>query len=453
MGGAVSGGKTDALWAAPLRWIWSPYHRAILFRREKDDLQEIIDRTRSVYDLICPGAKWVASRSRWEFPTGAKIWMGASELEKDIEAWKTFEFNFIGFDELTTFLQSQYTYMMSRNRNKLSSGLPYQMRSGTNPDGEGHEWVYNRFIAGKTPYLSYRYQSTVTTPDGTVRELEFTRKFIPATIFDNPSVGDRDAYIAGLQQMGKGLADAMIYGRWDYFRGQMFPRGDCPIEMVAPEVKSRDHYVIRALDYGWTDPTVVQWWIVYPNMVEKPVLELIYEIEITEAAVPTIVHLMQHAEEVLQGEGVNIPARFSVIDPSTKSRSGAAGGKSIQDLFQMAGIWFEQAINDRQAGWAFCRQLLENHQIKAWEGRGLYLINTIYNLVRRPGTEDIKDKQNDHSADTMRYAMMAFYEGTGRAPPPETDSQNPNIDQYFPEVMKNLQPHSGSSSLGLGEGF
>ncbi len=454
MGGAVSGGKTDGLWAAPLRWIFSPYHRAILFRREKDDLLEIIDRTRSVYPLICPGAKWVASRSRWEFPTGAKIWMGASELEKDIEAWKTFEFNFIGFDELTTFLLSQYTYMMSRNRNKLASGLPYQMRSGTNPDGEGHEWVFNRFIKGKTPYLSYRYQSQVTNPDGTTTDLEFTRKFIPATIFDNPSVGDRDAYIAGLQQMGKGLADALIYGRWDYFRGQMFPRGDCPIEIVEPKPKSDDHYVIRALDYGWTDPTVVQWYIIYPNLdPEKPIIELAYEIEITEAAIPTIVHLIQHAEEVLQGDGVNMPARFSVIDPSTKAKQGTSAGKSIQDLFQMSGIWFEQAINDRTAGWAFCRTLLENNQIKCWHGRGAYLINTIYNLVRRPGTEDIKDKQNDHSADTFRYGMMAFYAGTGQQAPPEDQTGNPNVDQYFPEVLASLQPHGDRTNLILGDGF
>ena len=453
MGGAVSGGKTDAIWAAPLRWIFSPYHRAILFRREKDDLQEIIDRTRSVYPLICPGARWVASRSRWEFPTGAKIWMGASELEKDIEAWKTFEFNFIAFDELTTFLKSQYTYMFSRNRNKLSSGLPYQMRNGTNPDGEGHEWVYNRFIKGKTPYLSYRYQSEVTNPDGTTTQLELTRKFIPATIFDNPSVGDRDAYIAGLQQMGKGLADALIYGRWDYFRGQMFPRGDCPIEMVEAKVKDQNHYVIRALDYGWTDPTVVQWWIVYPSLKEKPVLELVYEIEITEAAIPTIVHLMKHAEDVLQEAGVNMPARFSVIDPSTKAKQGVADGRSIQDLFQLSGTWFEQAINDRQAGWAFVRQLMENKQIKCWEGRGGHLISTIYTLVRRPGTEDIKDKQNDHSADTFRYAMMAFYEGTGKTDPAEIEGLKPNKDHVFPELMKSLQASRSEASFILGDGF
>ena len=119
----------------------------------------------------------------------------------------------------------------------------------------------------------------------------------------------------------------------------------------------------------------------------------------------------------------------------------------------MAGIWFEQAINDRQAGWAFVRQLLENKQVKTWEGRGGYLINTIYNLVRRPGTEDIKDKQNDHSADTFRYAMMAFYEGTGRVGPPEDTPPDPNVDHYFPTVIESLQPHSGSTSLGLGEGF
>ncbi|KKN39746.1 hypothetical protein LCGC14_0740250 [marine sediment metagenome] len=453
MGGAVSGGKTDGLWAAPLRWIWSPYHRAILFRREKDDLQEIIDRTRMVYNKICPGAKWVSSRSRWEFPTGAKIWMGSSELAKDIEAWKTFEFNFIGFDELTTFEKSQYLYMLSRNRNKVAASLPYQMRSGTNPDGLGHEWVFKRFVDGKTPYVSYRYISEVTDPKGRTTELELTRKFIPATIFDNPAVGDRDAYIAGLQQLGEGLADALIYGRWDYFRGQMFPRSACPIPEVPPEIKSQDHYVIRALDYGWTDPTVVQWWIVYPNLYIRPVLELAHEVKIREASIPTIVHLMRKAEERLASKNVNMPVRLPVIDPSTKQRDARDANRSIKDLFEENGLWFNSAITDRAAGWAYIRTLMENKQVCHWKGQGGYLISTIYQLVRRPGTEDIKDKQNDHSADTFRYAAMAFYEGTGQAIGSEQEKLSGKQDQYYPQLMKRLQEAQRGTSLNLGDGF
>src|SRR6266496_4258214 len=117
-GGAVYGGKSEALTILPLRFVEHPKHRAIILRRTRPQLQETIDRTIQLYSTIVPGGTWRESESRWVFPSGAIIQMGHAEHEKDIFQFKTFEYNLICFDELTTFSEPMYAFMMLRNRTK-----------------------------------------------------------------------------------------------------------------------------------------------------------------------------------------------------------------------------------------------------------------------------------------------------------------------------------------------
>jgi hypothetical protein len=61
------------------------------------------------------------------------------ELEKDKENYQGAEVAYIGFDELTHFLRSQFTYMLSRNRSM--SGVPGMIRATCNPDPDS--FVYD----------------------------------------------------------------------------------------------------------------------------------------------------------------------------------------------------------------------------------------------------------------------------------------------------------------------
>lgn len=440
IGGAVGGGKSEGLVASPLRWASHPRHRAILFRRERADLQELIDRTRDLYPKLCPSAVWLESRKRWEFPSGAKLWMGSCERDSDIEAHKSFEYNWIGFDELTTFTKYQYTYMLSRNRSKDDS-LPLQLRSGTNPDGPGHGWVFKRLVKNREPFTIYRSISSIKGPDGKQIDLELTQQFIPSTVFDNPKISGRDEYIAGLMAMGQQLAEALLYGRWDYFRGQMFPYGEHGGLKVVDRGIKGDHYVVRCLDYGWTDPTVVYWLVIYPQRVDgQPDIEVAAELALTETSIGGIIHHVKAIEAKLIHEGMNPPS-ISVIDPATKGTQST--GRSTLDLFQEGGLWFEPANNDRQAGWGWLRQLLESGRIGVWEGVAPYLMQTLGRLARNPNkAEDILDKQDDHPADTLRYGAMAIYDkiaGILQNPGGKSARDNWNRDTYFEEQIGQLR--------------
>src|SRR4051812_3086600 len=89
-GGAAAGGKSDAIIAGAVRYADHPAHRAILFRRTRPQLQEVIDRTQTLYPLLIPGAEWVERESRWRLPAGGFVQMGYAEHENDILGFKTF---------------------------------------------------------------------------------------------------------------------------------------------------------------------------------------------------------------------------------------------------------------------------------------------------------------------------------------------------------------------------
>jgi len=141
-GGAAGGGKSDALLMAALQYVDMPGYSAILFRRTFSDLAlpgALLER--STEWLKPTDAKWDDNKKTWHFPSGATLTFGYLEHENDKYRYQSSEFNFIGFDELTQFTESQYRYLFSRLRRLKGSEVPLRMRAASNPGGEGHEWV------------------------------------------------------------------------------------------------------------------------------------------------------------------------------------------------------------------------------------------------------------------------------------------------------------------------
>ena len=64
---------------------------------------------------------------------------------------------------------------------------------------------------------------TVRRPDGTEQKLQRARVFIPSSIFDNPALLQNDpGYLASLAAMPEAEKQALLYGSWDSFSGQVF---------------------------------------------------------------------------------------------------------------------------------------------------------------------------------------------------------------------------------------
>jgi len=191
-GGSAGGGKSDALLMASLMYCEYPDYSAVLFRRTYKDLSlpdALLDRSK---DWLMGKAKWNDIDKVWAFPSGSKLTFGHLEHENAKYQFQGARFDFVGFDELTQFSESQYSYLFSRIRRAKGSDIPPRMRCGSNPGGIGHEWVKERFITSKEP----------------------TRFFIPASLKDNPYL-DQTFYLESLSKLDPITRAQLELGDWD----------------------------------------------------------------------------------------------------------------------------------------------------------------------------------------------------------------------------------------------
>jgi predicted phage terminase large subunit-like protein len=231
-GGAAGPGKTEGLLMGALQMVELPRYSALLLRRTFRQLNQsnsIMNRAR--HWLANSDAVWNNADKRFTFPSGATITFGNLDSEDDAYQYDSSEFQYIGFDELTSFTEPQYTYLFSRLRTTRDNPVPLRMRSASNPGNRGHDWVKERFMIGQPPEALQR---------------EFpTRFFLPAQITDNPHIRG-DEYLASLANLDAVRRRQLLEGDWDVMlSGNLFRRewfeivGDWPREVVG---------VVRAWD-------------------------------------------------------------------------------------------------------------------------------------------------------------------------------------------------------------
>jgi predicted phage terminase large subunit-like protein len=221
-GGAAGGGKSDALLMAALQHVDDPGYAAILFRRTFADLAlpgALMDRAHGW--LAGSGARWNERDKTWAFPSGASLSFGYLEHENDKYRYQGAEFQFIGFDELTQFTETQYRYMISRLRRCVGAEVPLRMRAASNPGGVGHEWVRQRFL---------------------IEGPEAGRVFVPAKLGDNPHL-DREEYEKALNELDPVTLAQLRDGDWNTVpKGPMFDRSWFEIVDAAPVEGRRLRY-------------------------------------------------------------------------------------------------------------------------------------------------------------------------------------------------------------------
>jgi len=195
-GGAAGGGKSVALLMAALQYVDVPGYHALLLRRTFAALAKpgaLIDLAHEW--LRGTDATWNEQRKQWTFPSGATLSFGYLDTEGDKYQYQGAAFHFVGFDELTQFTRTQYTYLFSRCRRRaggVAGDVPLRVRSASNPGGEGHAWVYERFfVEGRSK----------------------GRVFIPAKLADNPHL-DAESYREMLAELSPVERRQLEDGDW-----------------------------------------------------------------------------------------------------------------------------------------------------------------------------------------------------------------------------------------------
>ena len=235
-GGSAGGGKSFALLLEALRHVGNKDFGAVIFRRTTPQIFNegaLWDEARRVYAPL--GAEPRRGDRCFQFPSGASVGFGHLQYEDTVLDFQGSQIPMIGFDELTHFEESQFWYMLSRNRS-MCGVRPY-VRATCNPDADS--WVA-RFIAwwidqdtgspiperagvlrwfvrlgniiqwGDTP----DDLPEQTTPDGQVVPPKSVT-FIPSKLTDNRALMAADpGYYANLMALPLVERERLLHGNW-----------------------------------------------------------------------------------------------------------------------------------------------------------------------------------------------------------------------------------------------
>ena len=282
-GGAAGSGKSDCLLMGALQYVDVPGYAALLLRRTYADLAlpgALMDRASEW--LQGTAAKWSEKDKTWRFPSGATVTFGYLESENDKYRYQSAEFQFIGFDELTQFTETQYRYLFSRLRRLAGVDVPLRMRAASNPGGIGHEWVKRRFI-----------------DEGE----QHGRPFVSARLEDNPHL-DIAEYEESLAKLDPVTRRQLRYGDWSVQpAGNMFKREWFEIVQAVPY----DARSVRYWDLAATEakPGKDPDWTVGLRMAERTGVFYIEDVRRARATPMGVEALVRQTAE-LDGRGVAI---------------------------------------------------------------------------------------------------------------------------------------------------
>ena len=418
-GGAAGGGKSEALVQEALRQVEIPHYKGLILRKTYPQLGELIDKSLNYYPRAFPKAKYNDSKHSWTFPSGAKIVFGAMQYTKDRTKYQGQAYDFVAFDELTHFTWDEYSYLFSRNRPN-GPGTRCYIRATANPGGVGHGWVKERFITAAKPMSTLWENVKVRFPDGHEEKKNRSRIFVPSSVFDNQALLDNDPeYISRLAMMAEAERNALLYGDWDSFSGQVFTEwrndsdhhGDRVNTHVIDPFKVPETWSIwRGFDWGYSRPFSVGWYAVDHDRRIYRIRELYgctgtpnQGVKWEPARVAQEIRRIEAEDPNLKGKRVR-----GVADPAIFNASGT---ESIAALMERERVYWEPGDHKRIDG-----KMQIHHRLAFDEGGVpmLYVFNTCKHFIRtvpnlvydETDVEDVDTDGEDHIYDEIRYVCM-----------------------------------------------
>ena len=411
-GGSAGGGKSYAMLADPLHGLNHPNFSGLLVRHTTEELRELIQKSQELYPRAVPGIKWSERKSQWTSPQGGRLWMSYLDKDTDVTRYQGQAFNWIGFDELTQWASPYaWDYMRSRLRSAHSNEIGLYMRATTNPGGNGHSWVKKMFIdpgASSKAFWATHVETgeTIRFPKGHSKEGQplFKRRFIPASLFDNPYLAESGDYEAMLLSLPEHQRKQLLEGNWDVNEGAAFPEFDRKIHVIEqfdiPESWTR----FRACDYGYGSYTGVVWFAVSPDE-QLIVYREMYNSKVTASDL---------ADLILEAEASDGGIRYGVLDSSLWHNRGDTGPSLAEQMIHKGCRWrpSDRSRGSRIAGKNEIHRRLQVDDFT--EKPRIVFMNNCTNIIAqlpsipldKRNLEDVDTNAEDHLYDALRYGIM-----------------------------------------------
>lgn len=207
-------GKTFALLMECARYCEVGNFGAVIFRRESKQVDNEGGLRDTALQLYAGLAEYRSQpQKQFIFPSGYRVSLAHLNQETDVVSWHGSQIGLLCFDELTTFTEYMFFYMLSRNRS--TSGIKPTCRMTCNPDSDS--WVAN-FISW---WINQDTGFPIQERSGVIRYL--LRRTNSAGIFGLNWGSSRDELLASLgfgRPSESALTDAKVRMQQAIAQGQ-----------------------------------------------------------------------------------------------------------------------------------------------------------------------------------------------------------------------------------------
>jgi Terminase large subunit, T4likevirus-type, N-terminal len=443
-GGAAGGGKSDALLMGGLQYVDVPRYSALLLRRTYEELSRsdgLIPRAESW--LAGTDARKLDGGRKWVFPSGARLEFGHVKDEADKFNYQSAAYQYIGFDEATSFSQSMYEYIAFSRSRRLALGriakVPIRVRAASNPGNVGHLWVKQRFV------------DATTRKPGVV--------FIPAKVQDNPGL-DVEQYRQTMSHLSEALQAQLLEGSWSAFEDMAFAKfGDAHLVDDFPLGDAYERF--EAMDYGFNGTA----WALVATDFDGNVI--FYDSIAESDRLPDEIAALVSAKRKHEGWGFS---NTVWADPSiwhrTATRNRFGDPAVLADEFGESGVPLTRANPDPRAGYARIRTLIEpdeKRRFPLWHPRaGEYGSPRMFVVARRcpelveqlraaplqpvdkrdggEMVDPVFESRHGHFVAMCRYAVMA--KPAPSTPPVEELSEEDSVRQEQQRLIRQYDEQS-----------
>jgi hypothetical protein len=284
------------------------------------------------------------------------------------------------------------------------------MRATSNPGGPGHQWVKRHFIDPGTPndpfWATDENGETICWPSGHSREGEplFRRKFIPATLFDNPYLSEDGMYEANLLSLPEHQRRQLLEGDWDINEGAAFPEFNRRVHVTEPYDIPSSWVRFRACDYGYSSYTGVLWFAVVPGSEQLVVYRELYVSKILATDLADMILEIEEGEKI----------RYGVLDSSLWHNRGDTGPSLAEQMITKGCRW-RPADRSRGSRVAGKNEIHRRLQIDDFtEEPRLVIFNNCKHIISqlpsipldKKNPEDVDTHSEDHLYDALRYGVQ-----------------------------------------------
>jgi len=401
LSGPAGTGKSRAclekIHACCLRW---PGCRWLILRKTRESLTESALVT---YEekVLPPGSPIAAGpqrkmRQSYSYPNGSTVVVGG--LDKASKVMST-EYDGAYVQEAIEVTEHDWESVTTRLRNGV---MPFQqIIADTNPDAPTH-WLKARERSGRLKFLESRHEDNPTLcRDGVWSESGLK-------------------YIAKLDGLTGARKDRLRHGRWVQAEGVVYPGWDRNVHLIDPFPIPESWHRIRAVDFGYSNPFVCQWWAIdydgrmylYRELYQTKRTVKVHgrEIGLKSVGEKVLYTVADHDAEdratLREARIGTIPAKKAIklgIQAVEERLKIAGDGKPRLYVFRDALVERDEALAEAKRPTCTAEEFDSYTWPKGQDGKALK-------------EEPIDD--NNHGMDAMRYAVMAVDK---RTPPSEPD--------------------------------